>query len=433
MKMLFAAAFGLLFSIMSGLPARSQVPDKDAAASALCAQMADADNEFGFSLLETLTAAGNLGNLFFSPVSLSQALALVYNGANGETQRGISRCLHIGGMAPEQVNDANRMLLTSLIGPASASASSDGAAEAGGPPRKQPRVRINIANALWANAGVVFDAGYRKRMQQAYRSEISSLNFTDPAAAATINDWTSAHTQGKIAEIVTSPDLSGSDVVLTNAVYFQGAWAHPFSVSATVDGPFTCGDGTVKRLPKMVQAHLLSYGEDAAIQTVALPYGDGRLSLILILPRDPAGLPSLLKGLDGQAWKRWAAGMQPTPVDLTLPRFDVSYQAEMAPALRSLGMDLAFTPAADFQPMGLPGAHMSRVLHKAVLSVNENGTEAAAATVVIISRSLQRRLPSRVTMQVNHPFLCAIRDNVTGAILFMGAIVSPDPGSPPKA
>jgi serpin B len=426
MKMLSAAALSLLLFLPAPPPASAQDGGAAPPDTASATKIAQADNAFGFALLAMLHPADGAQNLFFSPVSLAQALALAYHGAAGTTQQAIGHGLQLDAMTPDQVGAANASLLQSLADPEKTE-DAQAAQDAG------LKVQLEIANALWANKGVTFNPDYVQRLQRDYSADAATLDFHDPAAAATINDWTGKHTGGKITEIVSSGDVASAEMVLTNAVYFQGRWSHAFRASSTQPGAFTHADGTSKSLPMMAQVETARYWEDDTLQAVALPYGRGRLSLYVILPKKADGLAALLTGLDAAKWEHWTTGLAARPVDLLLPRFNADYENDVAPSLKALGMAAAFGPGADFTPMGLPGLFISQVRHKAVLRVNEQGTEAAAATAVMMPRGMRLRPDAPVTMHVDHPFLCAIRDDTTGALLFLGAISDPVAGDAPPA
>ena len=380
-------------------------------------KMASSDNQFGFDMLAKVDKDG--GNVFFSPASLALALAMTYNGAGGETRQAMAQTLHLQGMPVPQVNAANASLMQSLADPEPAPK------EVADRQYFEPRPRLDIANALWADKDVTFAPDFQQRVQQSYGAEAATLDFHSPAAAPKINGWVSKHTQGMIDSILTPGDLRGNGAVLTNAVYFKARWTHLFSAAATQDGPFTQQDGATRTLPLMTQTETFPYLETKDFQAVALPYGRGRLSLYVFLPRPESNLTQFVGKLGPQTWDDWLTQFKPQSVDITLPRFTANYDAEMSGPLASLGMGAAFKPGADFEPMGLAGFYISKVKHKAVLKVNEKGTEAAAATAVLMTRGGHFSPSNPIVMRVDRPFFCAIRDNATGLILFLGLIRDP--------
>ena len=327
-------------------------------------RVAAANTEFGFRVLKRLTTNTPDTNVFFSPLSVTSALTMTLNGAGGATARDMASTLGLKSMTQEQINHANGLLLPSLENP-------------------DPKVKLSVANALWANHGTTFAPSFQERCRRFYGARTQTLNFGSPAAADTINGWVKDKTHGKIAQLVTPPDISTADAVLTNAVYFHGQWQHEFEKAATQDGPFTLTGGGTKTLPMMSQAGRYSYLETAQFQAISLPYGTGRMSLYVFLPKAGASLNKFVGGLTAKSWEGWVGEMKPTQVAVVLPRFKVDYRATLNQPLIALGMGSAFGPGADFKPMGFHGSFIGAVIHKAVLDVDEEGTVAAAATAVV--------------------------------------------------
>lgn len=365
-------------------------------------RLAAGTNAFGFQLLHQLTIKQS-GNVFFSPFSISQALLLTLNGAGGQTQTDIARTLGLTDLPQDQINAANALLLPSVTNP-------------------DPKVKVSVANALWANYGIVFAPAYQERCRRFYNAEAATLDFGSPAAADTINGWVSRNTEGKITQIVSPEGLSASEAVLTSAVYFHGTWQSPFDKSETVNGPFFLADRHTKTVPLMSQTKTFPYRDTPKFQAVSLPYGAGRMSMVVFLPKPGTSLSAVVSGLNTGSMNRIIGAMKPTELSIVLPRFQASYEANLNAPLSALGMGSAFSPGADFGPMGLHGAHISSVLHKAVLEVDEEGTIAAAATGVMMQSKYF--VPGTI-VRVDHPFFCAIRDKVTGNILFESVIQNP--------
>lgn len=366
-------------------------------------KVAAANTRFGFQMLARLSRSVPDKNVFFSPFSVTNALTLALNGAGGATERDMASTLGLTSMTQDQINHANGLLLPSLENP-------------------DPKVELSVANALWANHGTTFAPSFQQRCRRFYGARTQTLNFASPAAADTINGWVKGKTHGKIAQLVTPPDISSATAVLTNAVYFHGQWQRPFEKAATHDGPFTLLGGGTKTLPMMSQSGRCSYLETPQFQAVSLPYGTGRMSLYVFLPKAGSDLNTFVNGLTARSWEGWVREMKPSEVAMVLPRFKVDYRAKLNEPLIALGMGSAFGPGADFAPMGLHGSFISAVIHKAILEVDEEGTVAAAATAVIMKRG---REPRSAVMRVDHPFFCAIRDNTTGTLLFAGVIRDP--------
>ncbi len=367
-------------------------------------QVASANMDFGFRLLTQLNKATPNSNIFFSPFSISDCLTMVLNGAGGTTQSDMASALGLKDMTLAQINQANGRLLPSLENP-------------------DPKVETSVANALWANTGTTFDATFQKQCATFYDARTDTLDFSSPAAADTINGWVKDNTHGKIDKLVSPADLAGSSAVLTNAVYFHGQWTHAFEKSDTENGPFTLAQGGSKTVPLMSRTGNYSYLETPEFQAISLPYGSGRMSMDVFLPKPGRDLSGVVNGLNEKTWDGWIRERKPTEMTIIMPRFKADYAATLNAPLTALGMGSAFSSGADFTPMGLSGSVISQVIHKAIIEVDEEGTVAAAATGVMVTASAE--MPPKTVMRVDHPFFLAIRDNITGTLLFAGAIRDP--------
>ncbi len=368
-------------------------------------KIAAANTQFGFQMLQQLNQKASGGNVFFSPLSISSALSVVLGGAGGQTRQSMAKTLALSGLTPDEIDRANGLLLPSLENP-------------------DPKVQISVANALWANQGTAFAPAFQERSRKFYQADAETLDFHSPAAAETINNWVAAHTEGKISQLVSPADIVNAPAVVTNAVYFHGLWQTPFVKSSTQDGTFRLVSGGTKTVPLMVQIDSFSYGETDQFQAISLPYGAGRMSFVVLLPEPGTDINTLVSGLTPSVWADIINGMKPTQVRMTLPRFNADFKATLNQPLTALGMGPAFMSTADFTPMGLPQMYIGAVVHKAVLEVDEKGTVAAAATGATYGAG--GRIPSpKKEMRVDHPFLCAIRDNETGTLLFVGVIRDP--------
>jgi serine protease inhibitor len=344
------------------------------------------------------------GNIFLSPFSISQGLMMTLNGAGTQTQTDMEKTLGLGASDMDRVNHANGQLLTALTAP-------------------DPDTQLSIANALWGDARITFAPDFTARCKQDYNADVMTLNLAAPAAVESINGWASQSTQGKIPNLVTHDDIAGATAVLTNAVYFHGKWQTPFNKAVTKNAPFHQDADHSKDVPLMRQAGNLPYLETPQFQIAALPYGDGHLSLYVLLPQSPATLETLSDSFTAYHWESTVAAMKPTFISLALPRFQAQSHTRLKKPLSDLGMASAFGGGADFAPMGLQGSCISDVIHAAVIGVDEEGSVAAAATGTSMERGISAAPPS---MQVDHPFFIAIRDNITGTILFEGIIRDPE-------
>lgn len=413
--MVLAVGVGLLVGLAPGCSSEGVVPPGEGGGgdsnrispAEVDGRLVSANTRFGFRVFSGLVEGGVPGNVFISPSSVSFALTMTLNGAAGETEEAMAEALEIRDLSMEEVNEANAALVAWLE-------------------QADPRVTLAIANSLWGREGVPFYPEFLETNEAYFGAEVQSLDFADRRAPGIINEWVSRATRGKITEIV---DAIPSEAILylINAVYFKGPWKTEFDPSETRDRPFTLADGTEKPVPIMHQEGTFDYLRGDGFQAVGLPYGEGRMRMYVFLPDADSGLEAFLAELDATLWEEWMARFRPMEGDLGLPRFEVEYEEDLSALLKSLGMAIAFDQyEADFSRMlpvsSLQNAYISRVKHKTYVKVNEEGTEAAAATSVEVGIT---SVPQRFTMVVDRPFFFAIRDDATGTVLFLGAIVDP--------
>ena len=364
-----------------------------------------ANTTFGFKLFSELLQHDQGKNVFVSPSSVAIALSMLYNGATGETQQQMAKTLELQSMSLTELNQANAELKAVLENP-----------DAG--------VQLAIANSLWARQGVSFKPAFMQHNQNFYGAQVTALDFAAPNATATINNWVKENTRGKISQIVDS--LKPDDVLfLLNAIYFKGTWAKAFDKSDTVNKPFYRSDGSQTRHPLMAQTGSYKYYETDQFQAVSLPYGKKRVSMYLFLPKQSSNLSSFAKTLTAENWQQWMGRFRTQSGAVQVPRFKLEYDVSLKKALSALGMSIAFDAnKATFDELSSASTKIDQVRHKTFVEVNEEGTEAAAATSIgIIATSMPMHEPFQ--MVVDRPFFCAIRDNKTGTVLFMGAIVDP--------
>ncbi|MEQ9238807.1 serpin family protein [Coleofasciculus sp. E2-BRE-01] len=368
-------------------------------------QIVEANTKFGFKLFSEILQENSNNNVFISPTSIAIALAMTYNGASGETQAAMANALELQGMSLSEVNQANEALKTTLE-----NADSD--------------IQLSIANSLWARQGVSFKPDFRQRNQEFYEAQITDLDFANPEAKRVINNWVKENTNGKIPQIIS--EIQPNDILfLINAIYFKGNWMEQFDKEQTVERPFYLVDGTQKEHPMMSQSGEYQYYEDDTVQAISLPYGKGRLSFYVFLPRENISLDTFEQQLTPEKWQQWMNRFGKRDGSIVLPRFKLEYEIQLNEALKALGMDVAFDDRADFSNMTEEDVLINQVKHKTFVEVNEEGTEAAAATsigMVLTSAAIPQ---TPFEMVVDRPFFCAIRDNQTGTILFMGSIREP--------
>ena len=371
-------------------------------------QLAAANTRFGIKLFNQIVQQDQAKNVFISPTSIAIALAMTYNGASGDTQKAMAQTLELNGLSVADVNNAYAALRASLT-------------------NADPKVQLSIANSLWLRQGAKLNDEFLQRNQLYYRAQVQELNFTDPSAAGTINSWVSQNTNGKIPKIV---DQIPGDMMLylINAIYFKGDWTRQFDKSKTSDQPFHLLDGSTKQVPLMTQGGTFTYFQNDNFQAVSLPYGDGRLNMLVFLPAANSSLQAFEQTLNETNWNTWVGQFHKADGTLKLPRFSMDYELSLNAPLKALGMNVAFDPkAADFSAMHTGGDQffISEVKHKTYLEVNEEGTEAAAATSVGMGTTAIRPNETKFNMVVDRPFFIAIQDKTTGSVLFMGSIVQP--------
>ncbi len=369
-------------------------------------KLVDANTKFGFKLFSEILKQEEGKNIFVSPTSIAIALAMTYNGASGETQQAMAEVLELQQLRMVDINQANNLLQTSLE-------------------TADPEVQLSIANSLWSKQGVPFNSEFIQANQQFYSGKVTELDFASPEAPKVINSWVKENTNGKIEQIV--EQLQPDDVLfLINAIYFKGNWSEKFDKGQTEERPFYLTDGTTKQHPMMSQFGNYQYTENDSFQAISLPYGEGRLSLYVFLPRESTNIEAFQQQLNQENWQQWMNQFRRRDGNIQLPRFRFDYDIQLNDALKALGMEAAFDGSqADFTNMTSLPVSIDEVKHKTFVEVNEEGTEAAAVTSVGISVTSAIIPESPFQMIVDRPFFCAIRDNQTGTVLFMGSVVEP--------
>jgi len=288
------------------------------------------------------------------------------------------------------------------------------------------RFSLHVANALWGQQGYPFQPAFLDVLAQNYGAGLRLLDFkgAPEPARQTINRWVEEQTAEKIKDLLPEGSIDAlTRLVLTNAIYFNAGWLHPFEVSATQDGTFHLLDGSTVTVPMMHESESLGYGQGQGWQAVELPYVGGELSMVILLP-DEGQFEAFARGLDAAKLGDALSAIGPAQVALRMPRFKFEAGTRLKDALSKLGMAQAFSRDADLSAMtGQPDLYIDNVYHKAFVAVDEKGTEAAAATAVVMELKAMPAQPKEVT--VDRPFIFLIRDVETGAILFLGHVVNP--------
>jgi serine protease inhibitor len=369
-------------------------------------KLVDANNKFGFKLFsEILNKESSEKNIFVSPLSVAIALTMTYNGASGSTQQAMAKALELQGMSLQEINSAYATFKSSLD-------------------KSDANVQLTIANSLWANKDSILQPDFIKRTQDFYKAKVANLDFQDATAPSIINNWVKENTSGKITKIVETIEPN-QVLFLINAIYFKGQWSNKFDKTQTAEHPFYSTSSKQKKHPMMSQKGDYRYYENEQFQAVSLPYGqDGKVSFYIFLPKQNSNLKAFHQNLNVENWQKWMAQFSKREGFIRLPRFQTDYDITLNDTLKALGMEEAFTNKANFSAMG-KNLSISQVKHKTFVEVNEEGTEAAAATSVGIVATSLRQKPEPFRMIIDRPFFCAIRDNQTGNLLFMGSIVDP--------
>ncbi len=374
--------------------------------SATDEQLIAASNCFGLSLFREVegTSRDTLPNLFLSPLSVTMALGMLCTGAAGETEAAMRRTLKLEGLALEEVNRSYRGLIQMLRG-------------------LDPGVHFSLGNSIWCRQGINFTPSFLEASRTDFDAQVETLDFTDPSAAGRINDWVRRATEGRIAEIVSPPLPSLAWMYILNAIYFKGDWTAPFDPARTHSAPFRRADGSTTPVSMMVPGEPIGVrlSDDGNPLVVDLPYGGRAFSMTILLPREPGGISTLVAGLTAERWNAWMGALRSDLCQVRLPKFKLESELILNDALRALGMGIAFEPGqADFGHMRRErDVHVTEVRHKSYVDVNEEGTEAAAATSVMLfgsTKSVRR-------VVVDRPFVFAIRDTLSGTILFIGRVL----------
>ena len=373
--------------------------------------IAENNNAFATQLYGRL-AKGESDNLFFSPYSITTALAMTYNGAQGQTAKQMSHVLHFT-LPLDRMNAA----FSALSGELDSNAQSNGTQV----------YNLAVANALWTQTGFSLNNGFLQAVTQSYGADVQQADFiNDPTQAANeINSWVADQTGDEIQNLIAPGDLTPTTrLVLVNAIYFQGNWENAFDPSLTSDQPFHVDAKTQTTVSMMNQEEAISYMENKQLQIAEFPYVDGNLSMAVLLPRAVGGLNAMESSLTAEKLKQLLGKLSDEQVQVYLPKFQLTSQFELAGTLGAMGMPLAFTGHANFSGMSTSvQLQISHVIHKAFVDVNETGTKAAAATGV--TGVAEVVIESQTVFRADHPFLFLIRDRVSGAILFMGRVTNP--------
>ena len=386
-------------------PGADEITQLPRALTAAEFEIIGASNRFTFDLLGQANHPGE--NLFLSPLSASMALGMTLNGAAGETWNQMRGVLGFGNLTQEEINASYESLIDLLVG-------------------LDPAVETAVGNSVWTRQGFPVHADFLDSVRETFGAEVAELDFANPAASARINEWVKAATNGRIEDIVPAAIPFNVVMYLINTIYFKGSWTYRFDPSETRPERFHLDDGSTRTVPLMTFRRELPYQENGRFQAVDLPYGGHAFSMTVLLPRQGVTVDSLAASLDAAEWEDIVGGFNDTELLLYLPRFRLPYERRLNDDLAALGMVDAFDRRADFTRLSpVTGLFISEVKQKSWVDVNEEGTEAAAATVVEI-----RETSAGPAVRADRPFLFFIRERLSGTILFAGKLASPPAESP---
>ena len=369
-------------------------------------QLISAGNDFAFSLFRQLGNATPGANVFVSPLSASLALGMTMNGAAGSTFDAMRTTLGFGAFGNDAINAGYHDLIGLLES-------------------LDPSTQLGIANSIWYRQGLAVNASFLNATRSAFDAQVQSVDFGNvPATLATVNGWVNTQTRGRIPSILESVDPS--DVMyLLNAIYFKGSWRLRFDSAQTQSAPFHAVDGVSRTVRLMHKQDTLLYLETPAFQAADLAYGNGAFRMTILLPTAGTNIDAFAASINRTDWNAWMQSFHSREIILELPRFTLAYERKLNDDLMAMGMGIAFDPQrADFSRIASVAPErlfISFVKQKAFVAVDEVGTEAAAVTVVGVALT---SLPAIPTMRVDRPFVFAIRERLSGTILFMGKITT---------
>ncbi len=367
--------------------------------------IASSSGIFGLKLFKEINDRERDKNIFISPLSVSMALGMALNGANGITYDSMRTALELNGLTQKEINEAYKNLINTLTG-------------------FDPKVAFSIANSIWYKNTMSFEQEFINTDKIYFNAEVSGLDFEDPASIDIINNWVNENTKGKITKIVDNIPPEAV-MYLINAIYFKGDWKYQFDKDYTKDDFFTTGNGSKISCKMMEQGNDFNYYSNDLFQAVELPYGDSSFSMIIFLPKQD--INDLINQFNETNWNAWLESFKIKEGNIWLPKFELKYDLELNDVLKAIGMGIAFSEIADFTKIYSPGnLFISKVKHKTYVKVDEEGTEAAAATSVEISLTSSVG-SSKFYMRMDKPFLFVIKDNHTNSPLFIGKILNPEP------
>jgi serpin B len=372
------------------------------------AEVIEAEKAFGFELFREVNTLSEEDNIMISPLSVSYALGMTYNGAAGTTLQAFNDVLHFGDLTTEEVNESYKDLMDQLL-------------------HLDDQVEFSIANSIWYRLGFQVLSEFIKTNKDYFDAEVKDIDFGDPQTVEVINQWIEDKTNDKIKDML---DFIPVDAVmyLINAIYFNAQWKYEFDKADTYEGDFNLADGTKYQADYMRVSGNFAYTSNKDFTAVELPYGDSTFSMVVMLPSPEKKVSDLVTNLDVAHWDSWFDNSRFTGVQVDLPKFKYEFKELLNDPLINLGLGIAFSEfEADFTRINPAGdLFISRVIHQTFIDVQEEGTEAAAATIVEISFTTSGVGGSPIYFKADKPFLYLIKENSTGAIVFIGKVGKPE-------
>jgi len=372
------------------------------------AEIIEADNAFGFELFREVHNQSEENNIMISPLSVSYALGMTYNGAAGTTLEAFNDILHFGDLTTQEVNESYKDLMDQLI-------------------HLDDKVAFSIANSIWYRLGFQVLAEFINTNKDYFDAAVKEIDFSDPQTVELINQWIEDKTNDKIKDML---DFIPEDAVmyLVNAIYFNASWKYEFEKGETYQGDFSLAEGSKHLVDYMRVSGNFQYTSNEDFTAVELPYGDSTFSMVVMLPSGETKVSDLVAKLDVSHWDSWFDDSRFTGVQVDLPKFKYEFKELLNGPLTDLGLGVAFSEfEADFTRINPAGnLFISRVIHQTFIDVQEEGTEAAAATIVEILNTSAGGGGSPIYFKADKPFLYLIKENSTGAIVFIGKVGKPE-------
>ncbi|MBN1767296.1 MAG: serpin family protein [Prolixibacteraceae bacterium] len=371
-------------------------------------QIVEADNAFGLDIFQRILSNETEENFMISPLSISMALSMAYNGAETDTKAEMAEALGVNEFTRDELNETYRDLIAALV-------------------EADPQVAMQIANSIWYRDTYHVEQSFLDVNHEYYDAEVNEADFDAPETLDNINNWVNDKTNGKIQKIIN--DIPAEMVMyLINAIYFKGSWTKEFNPESTQPMNFKTSEGEFVEAELMGRVDTLDYQKNDTFSAIRMPYGKGNFSMTVFLPNNGKSVDDVAAEFNPENWENWQEGFTETQnVDIRLPKFKVEYEKTLNSILQDMGMNKAFTAQADFSNINpARDLFISFVKHKTFIEVDEEGTEAAAVTIIgFETTSIDPNEPKTIYFHCTKPFLYAITEKDTGAILFMGKVGNP--------